>query len=91
MNYGCEVWGNHSAGDIKKIHLEFIKKIICELENIQIQMVYFETGSLSMKFVRYLRIFKFWFKLLQSRNCIIRSCYDKMLEECEQKVKNVSN
>lgn len=54
-------------------------------------MVYFETGRMPLKSVRYFRIFKFWFKALQSENCIIRSCYDKMLEECEHKWKNLSN
>lgn len=54
-------------------------------------MVYFKTGRLLLKIVRYFRIFKVWFKLLESKNCIIRSCYDKMLEECEHKLKNVSN
>ena len=24
LNYGCEVWGSHSANDIEKIHLEYI-------------------------------------------------------------------
>lgn len=91
LNYGCEVWGNHSARDIEKIHLEFIKNVLCVRKNTNTSMVYFETGRLPLKIVRYFRIFKFWFKLLQSRNCIIRSCYDKMFEECEQKSKNVSN
>jgi hypothetical protein len=28
LNYGCEVWGYHTAPDIEKIHLYFLKRIL---------------------------------------------------------------
>ena len=28
LNYGCEVWGYHTAPDIEKIHLYFHKRIL---------------------------------------------------------------
>lgn len=45
LNYGCEVWGNHSACDIEKIHLEFIKNVLCVRKNTNTSMVYFETAG----------------------------------------------
>jgi uncharacterized protein YutD len=27
-NYGCEVWGTHSAPDIEKVHMDFCKSIL---------------------------------------------------------------
>jgi hypothetical protein len=28
LNYGCEVWGYHTAPDIEKVHLYFLKRIL---------------------------------------------------------------
>ena len=46
-------------------------------------MVYIETGRLPLRFVRLIRMFKFWFKLLTSENCILREIYSVMFNECE--------
>ena len=27
LNYGCEIWGNHKGPDIKRVHLNFLKRI----------------------------------------------------------------
>lgn len=53
LNYGCGVWGNHSARDIGKIHLEFRKNVLYFRKNTNTSIVYFETGRLPLKIVRY--------------------------------------
>ena len=43
------------------------------MTNTNTASVYFESGRLPMKTVRYFRIFKFWFEVLCSENCIIKN------------------
>ena len=83
LNYGCEVWGSHRAHDIEKVHLDFCKNILGVTRRTNNVMVYIETGRLPLRFVRLIRMFKFWFKLLTSENCILREIYSVMFNECE--------
>jgi hypothetical protein len=57
---------------LKKVHLEYLKSVLCVRKNTNNVMVYIETGRLPMNIVRWFRVFKFWFKILQSENCILR-------------------
>ena len=54
LNYGCEVWCSHSANDVEKVHLEYIKSILGVRKITNTASVYFETGRLPMKTVRFL-------------------------------------
>ena len=53
-----------------------------------VSMLYFETGRLPMYLIRIYRMFKFWFKLLQSENCILRAAYDWSYCSCENDKQN---
>ena len=44
-----------------------------------------------MKVFGLFRIFKFWFKLLQSQNCILYTCYNVLREECDQSKKSLNS
>lgn len=37
-------------------------------------MVYFELGRLPLSVIRKLRMFKYWFNLLNLKNCILYNC-----------------
>ena len=61
---------------IEKVHLEFLRYVLGVRKNTNTSMVYFETGRLSMYFIRIFNMFKFWFKIMQSENCILRASYE---------------
>ena len=54
-------------------------------------VVYCETGRFPLKVVRLFRIFKFWFKLLQSQNCILHTCYNMLREGCDHSKKSLNS
>ena len=54
-------------------------------------MVYFETGRLPLYFTRIFRLFKFWFKMMQSENCILRASYECLYRLCENSKKYCSS
>ena len=53
LNYGCKVWGSHNVNDVEKVDLEYIKSIFGVRKNTNTASVYFETGRLPMKAVRF--------------------------------------
>jgi hypothetical protein len=76
LNYGCEVWGYHTAPDIEKIHLYFLKRILKVRKSTVNTMVYCELGRLPLYVERQCKMVKYWTKLLNTKNCILKGCYD---------------
>ena len=74
------MWGNHKADDIEKVHLYFLKRILKVRKTAVNNMVYCELGRYPMYYERQRRLIQFWFKLLNTDNCILKACYEDMLE-----------
>lgn len=91
LNYGCETWSFHKAPQVKKIHIDFLKRIMSLRKSTNNFMVYFEFGRYPMYVQRKLRILKYWCSLLTTNNCILQNCYKELLykyEKQQQKCKN---
>ena len=80
LNYGCEVWGYHKADDVEKVHISYLKHILKVRKSAVNYMVYCELGRFPMYIERYCRMLRYWFKLLYTRNCILKCLYEDMFE-----------
>jgi len=82
LSYGCEVWGFREAITIERIHLRFIKNILCVKSSTPSAYVYGELGVLPLISVRLLRIVKYWLKIIIScgQNRYIRIIYNKLVD-----------
>lgn len=80
-HYGSEVWGAHSGPDVEKVHTDFCKSILGVKRCTPNVMIYCELGRLPLHCLRKLRMLKYWLKLLSTKNCILKSCYDYMCDE----------
>lgn len=79
LNYGSEVWGFHPANDIEKVHMNFLRSIVCVRKSVCKQVLYFEVGRLPLSIIRKFIIMKYWCKLLTTENTVLRACYVDML------------
>lgn len=70
LHYGCKVWGNHNHTE--KLHLNFTKYVLGVKRTTTTAM----SCRLPMEIIRIFRIFKFWFKLVQTNDCILKMCYN---------------
>ena len=52
-----------------------LRDILGVLKNTNTSMMYFETERLPLYSIRIFRMFKFWFKIMQSEICILRASY----------------
>ena len=82
LSYACEVWGMHAGNDVEKVHLDFCKHVLGVKKRTNNVLVYAETGRLPLKVCRLIRIFKFWFKLLRTENCILSDAYKYLFMQC---------
>ena len=91
LSYASELWDAHKAPVIERAHLNYCKNILRVKSSTKNVMVYHELGRLPLIFTRKCRIFKYWFKILTTSNCILRNCYDYLYDELERCPNNKCN
>ena len=70
-NYACEISGFSKWNEIERIHL----KLLMYIMNTPTTAVYVELGIHPLYISRYERIFKYWFKLIQTDKVIMQTVY----------------
>ena len=63
-DYGCKVWGFHKTPAIERVHLQFCKRILHVKKSTAIFFVYGELGRFPLAVNRYLKIIKYWLKII---------------------------
>jgi hypothetical protein len=88
LGYASEIWGFTKSADIERIHLKFCKRLLNVRLNTSTPGVYGELGRYPLYIARYVRIFKYWCKILSTDNIIIRKVYEQDLIDCKNGFKN---
>ena len=82
LGYASEIWGYGKSKEIERVHLKFCKSILKVRTSTSTMGVYGELGRYPLYITRYLRILKYWIKLLNTENIILKYVYKMCLEEC---------
>ena len=78
--HGSEVWGFNRGDTIERVHLQFLKKILRPKWNTENNLVYSELCRLNMQSKRYLKIIRYWLKIVKSNeHRLIKNVYDMLL------------
>ena len=80
--YSCEVWGFSKSKEIERIHLKYCKQILGVKLSTSNAGVYGELARYPLYICRFVRIIKYWFKLLHTDNIILRNVYTLSLNDC---------
>ena len=83
LNYGCEIWGFSKNKEIERVHLKFCKIVLHVKHSTSNMATYGELGRFPLYINRYVRIIKFWSKLITSDNIIIQHLYKALLKAVE--------
>ena len=81
--YASEIWGFSNSKEIERVHLKFCKRILNVRLNTCTAGVYGELGRYPLYISRYVRIIKYWCKVVNSDNIIIKKLYEQGLRGCE--------
>lgn len=92
--YGCEIWGFHTALEIKRVHLKFLKQVLGVKTQTCSSAVYGETGRVPLSIIRKVRILKFWFKIINNPDSLLHKVYqyqinNNYIDSWSSKVKNI--
>ena len=91
LSYSSEIWGFHKAYDVEKIHINFCKKILGVKKSTCNSLVYYELGRLPLHILRKLKILRYWTKLKNSCNCILKACFEERVLLNDHWVLNIKN
>ena len=89
-SYGCEVWGFGNNKEIERFHPKFCKIVLNVKSSTSNAGVYGEFGRHPLYINRFVRIIKYWGKIVQSDNVLIKFLYNDMSIACNNGVKNWS-
>ena len=67
-------------GSVEKVHIDFCKQLLSVKKATQNASVYCELGRFPLKYHRLYRILKYWVKLLNTDNRILKSAYANLLD-----------
>ena len=68
--YGSEVWGFHKGEAIERVYLQFCKRFLHLKYKTVNNIVYFILGRTNMQCVRYVRIVKYWLKIMKCNDTL---------------------
>lgn len=74
--------------EIERIHLKFCKQILKVRNSTSSAGVYGELGRYPLYISRYIRIVKYWYKILKTDNIIIRRIYNEVLIDDNKGITN---
>ena len=88
LGYSSEIWGFNKFKEIERIHLKFCKRLIGVRSNTNSNGVYGELGRYPLYISRYVRIIKYWCKVANSDNILVKTMYTEGVKDCEKGFKN---
>ena len=82
IEYACEVWGFCQADKLDTLYLSYLKSILGVRKTVPSVFIYRELNLYPLKLRRYLRIFKYWLKILSLPDANpVKVVYNTLVED----------
>lgn len=86
--YSSELWGFKKYQQIENLHIKFCKRILNVRTSTSNAGVYGELGRYPIYILHFVKIIKYWFKLINTDNIILQKVYTLAVEDCNKGAKN---
>ena len=83
LMYGCKICFFYMAV-IEKVHIKSLKQILGVRRQTSNNMVYGEVGRVPLSVLRKVRILKYWYKILSSRDTLLLKVYSQQVNSLMQ-------
>jgi hypothetical protein len=88
LSYASEIWGFTKSKEIERVHLRFCKNILKVKLSTSNDGVYGELCRYPLYISRFVRIIKYWCKIVHTDNIIMKTLYKIAVDDCEKGLKN---
>ena len=82
LSYASQIWGYSKSKEIERIHLKFCKHILKVRNSTSTMAVYGELGRYPLYISRYIKIVKYWHKIINTDNIILQHMYTSAYNDC---------
>ena len=84
LSYGSEIWGFDNADQVERVHVQFCKNILRLRQSTASYFVYGELGRRPLYCKRYLRVIKYWLKIVtQDKKPLVKKTYNMLYSATE--------
>ena len=81
LGYAGEVWGFHGAPDIERLHTQFCRSLLGVKKSTNLAALYCELGRKPLILFRKIRILKYWWKVIESGDTLIKNVYNLLYDD----------
>ena len=82
LSYGSEVWGFSQADKLETLYLRYLKNMLCVRSSTPSCFVYKESNVFPLIVNRYVRIFKYWLKIISLPNSsLVKRVYNLLVND----------
>ena len=81
LNYACEIWGYTKSKEIERVHLRFCKTLLNVKLSTSNVGIYGELCRYPLYISRYVRIIKYWCKIVNTNNILLSTVYKIALDD----------
>ena len=87
LSYGCEVWGFSKSKALERIHLKFCRMILKVKSSMSNAGIYGEMCRYPLYIFSYIRIIRYWCKLVNTDTVILPLVYKPVDEDLSKELK----
>ena len=80
LNYSAAVWGFHKGPDLERLHTRFCRSLLGVKKSTNLSALYSELGRKPLLVFRKIRLLKYWVKILNSDNILLKNAYYILLD-----------
>ena len=81
LNYTAEVWGFHKGPDVERLHTRFCRSLLGVKKSTNLSALYSELGRKPLLVFRQIRLLKYWVKILNTDNILLKNVYYMLLDD----------
>ena len=76
LSYSSEIWGYHEGSDIERVHTRYCRSLLGVKRSTNLSALYSELGRKPLIIFRQLRMLKYWIKIRQSNDPLLKSMFN---------------
>ena len=86
MSYSSEIWGYHQGSDIKRVHTRYLRYLLGVKRSTNLSALYSELGRKPLIIYRQLRMLKYWIKLRNTNDPLLKSMFNMLTTDVENDI-----
>ena len=86
LSFSSEIWGYHQGSDIERVHTRYLRYLLGVKRSTNLSALYSELGRKPLIIYRQLRMLKYWIKLRNTNDSLLKSMFNMLTTDLENDI-----